>query len=94
MPLEELSLAARSGQLDAYRSGSRDLAVVCSSGQRSAQAVVRLTKVLGFEKVVNVSGGVQQWVAAGYELETGTLPGGAALARGGGGGCGSGCGCH
>lgn len=78
IPLDLLSDVVRAGQLDPYHSGS--VAVVCASGQRSAQATVRLSKVFGFKNVVNVTGGMAAWqrmVAAGS----------------GGGGGGGGCGC-
>jgi rhodanese-related sulfurtransferase len=43
VPLDVLSDAVRAGQLDEFIDGH--VAVVCASGQRSAQATVRLSKV-------------------------------------------------
>lgn len=84
VPLDMLSDAVRAGQLDPYHSSS--IAVVCASGQRSAQATVRLSKVFGFSNVVNVTGGMSAWQSMQAGLS------------GSGGGCGCGGngsgGCH
>ncbi len=65
-PLEELSARAKGGSL-----GERDapLAVVCATGARSAQAAVRLKRVLGFTHVTNVRGGTAAWADSGLPLE-------------------------
>ena len=49
------------------------VAVICQSGRRSAQATVRLTQVLDFDKdlVCNVAGGTSAWQAAGFPIEGG-----------------------
>lgn len=80
IPLDMLSDAVRAGQLDPYHTSS--IAVVCASGQRSAQATVRLSKVFGFSNVSNVAGGMAAWQAL-----MGAEGGGG---DGGGGGCGCG----
>lgn len=48
------------------------LFVISTSGARSAQAQVRLTKVYQLEGVRNVRGGVAAWEAQGGRLEIGT----------------------
>ena len=58
----------KAGELDEFR--DRTVAVVCAAGVRSAQAVVRLHKVFGFQDVVNVKGGTTEWIKAGHLLET------------------------
>lgn len=67
VPMDQLSEAAKDGKLDMLRSAP--FAVVCASGQRSAQACVRLSKVLGFAAPVNVQGGMVAWTQAGYPTE-------------------------
>ncbi|KAF6257505.1 Rhodanese-like domain-containing protein [Scenedesmus sp. NREL 46B-D3] len=84
MPLDSLSDAVRAGQLDSFIDGH--VAVVCASGQRSAQATVRLSKVFNFRRVSNVAGGMAAWQAM-KSSSTGSGSGG------GGCGCGGG-GCH
>jgi rhodanese-related sulfurtransferase len=83
IPLDALSDTVRSGQLDKHITDSH-VVVVCGSGQRSAQATVRLGKVFGFQHVSNVAGGMAAWLKMQQELRS---PGG------GGCGCGGG-GCH
>jgi len=68
VPLEELSARAKAGELGAAPSAR--LAVVCASGGRSAQAAVRLKRVLGFADVTNVRGGLAAWTAAGLPVQT------------------------
>ena len=68
VPLDKLSTCAKDGWLGDCK--TRPIAVVCKSGSRSAQAAVKLTKVLGFEDVVNVSGGTEGWMTAGYDIQT------------------------
>lgn len=67
VPLDDLSGAVRGGELEEWR--HKPVAVVCGSGQRSAQATVRLTRVLGFTHVTNVAGGIAAWRAEGLPLE-------------------------
>lgn len=61
-----LSERVRAGALDDFKNGP--LAVVCATGKRSAQAAVRLQRVLGFTGVVNVRGGIEAWREAGYPV--------------------------
>jgi rhodanese-related sulfurtransferase len=53
VPLDQLTAAVKGGQLAA----DAQIALICQSGRRSAQAAVKLTKVHGFSNVVNVQGG-------------------------------------
>ena len=66
VPLEELSARARGGELGP---ATAPLAVVCASGARSAQACVRLKRVLGFADVSNARGGLAAWEAAGLPMQ-------------------------
>lgn len=50
------SLPQQLGQLDK----SKETIVICQSGMRSSQAAGRLKKA-GFEKVINVRGGMSAW---------------------------------
>jgi rhodanese-related sulfurtransferase len=84
IPLDMLSDAVRAGQLDPYHAST--IAVVCASGQRSAQATVRLSKVFGFKNVSNVSGGMAAWQSMKAELSA-TASGGCGCGNGGSGGC-------
>ena len=68
--LDALSEAVRAGTLDDWKDEGPIL-VICQSGKRSAQATVRLSKVFGFQQVINVKGGTSAWVAAGYPTEQG-----------------------
>ncbi len=68
VPLNNLATCVRDGWLGDCK--TRPVAVVCKSGSRSAQAAVKLSKVLGFENVVNVSGGTEAWMTAGYDIQT------------------------
>jgi rhodanese-related sulfurtransferase len=68
VPLEELSARARAGELGP---AAAPLAVVCASGARSAQACVRLKRVLGFADVSNARGGLAAWEAAGLPVQRG-----------------------
>lgn len=61
-------LAARAGEL--RRNGGAPLAVVCHSGGRSSTAASILRRA-GLQDVVNVSGGMQAWMAAGLPVEEG-----------------------
>jgi rhodanese-related sulfurtransferase len=64
--MDSLSERVRAGALDDFREAA--IAVVCGSGIRSAQATVRLQKVLGFEGALHVRGGVEAWREAGFPL--------------------------
>ena len=68
--LDALSEAVRAGTLVDWEEQGQ-IVVICGSGKRSAQAAVRLTKVFNFKDVVNVKGGMQEWAAVGYEVQTG-----------------------
>ena len=65
VPLDSLSAAVKSGQLDQHRDS--EVAVICQSGRRSAQATVKLTKVFGWPTVANVQGGTLAWISAGFD---------------------------
>lgn len=68
--LASLSEAVKAGTLVDWEEQGQ-IVVICGSGKRSAQAVVKLTKVFNFKDVINVKGGMQEWAATGYEVETG-----------------------
>ena len=68
--LDALSEAVRAGTLVDWEEQGQ-IVVICGSGKRSAQAAVRLSKVFNFKDVINVKGGMQEWAAAGYEVQTG-----------------------
>ena len=61
VPLATLPEAARNWPRDA------ELVVVCRSGARSSRAA-QVLKELGFEHVVNMSGGMTAWNAAGLPV--------------------------
>ena len=61
VPLATLPDAARTWPRDA------ELVVVCRSGARSGRAA-QVLKELGFERVVNMSGGMTAWNAAGLPV--------------------------
>lgn len=69
IPFSEFSVWNRSGQLKKYKGFK--LAIICSRGETSAQAVIRLTKVYGFdeERVQTVEGGINQWLMKGFPTE-------------------------
>ena len=46
----------------------RDIVVVCRSGRRSGEAVQQMQRV-GFDKAVNLAGGMIAWRAAGLPIE-------------------------
>jgi len=48
----------------------KPIAVICSTGNRSIMAA-SLLKQRGFKRVINVTGGVTAWVAAGYQITSG-----------------------
>ena len=62
VPLGTLSDAARDWPRDA------ELVVVCRSGARSVRAA-QVLKDLGFQRVVNMTGGMTAWNAAGLPVE-------------------------
>eukprot|EP00210_Caulerpa_lentillifera_P002243 g2155.t1 len=53
--------------LDVFK--EKPIAVICGIGKRSAQASVRLSKVLGFTNVTNVAEGTKGWIQRGFEIE-------------------------
>ena len=60
------SLASRAGEVPT----DRDIVVVCRSGNRSAQGRDILLKA-GFVAVTSMTGGMNEWVAAGLPVATG-----------------------
>ena len=62
VPLATLPEAARAWPRDT------ELVVVCRSGARSSRAA-QVLKELGFERVVNMSGGMTAWNQAGLPVE-------------------------
>ena len=62
VPLATLPQAARSWPHDA------ELVIVCRSGARSSRAAQALVE-LGFERVLNMSGGMTAWNEAGLPVE-------------------------
>jgi len=46
-----------------------DVYIICHSGMRSAQAATYLARECGRNNVINVSGGTQGWINAGYPVE-------------------------
>jgi len=68
--LDALSEAVRAGTLDDWKDQGSVL-VICQSGKRSAQATVRLSKVFGFQQVINVKGERQHGLLLGILLSKG-----------------------
>ncbi len=62
-------LADRIGELDSFK--SKPIILCCASGARSNSACSLLQKQ-GFEKLYNLTGGVDAWVGAGYPIKKGT----------------------
>ena len=62
------ALAERIGELDKFK--DKPIIVCCASGMRSNKACGELKKQ-GFEKLYNLSGGVDAWVGAGYPIKKG-----------------------
>ena len=62
VPLATLENAARAWPKD------KELVIVCRSGARSAKAATLLAQ-LGFQKLLNLSGGTQGYVDAGLPVE-------------------------
>ncbi len=48
-----------------------DVFVICQAGGRSAQAAGYLATQCGHDNLINVAGGTQAWIQAGYPVETG-----------------------
>ena len=46
------------------------LVLYCSTGERSAEAA-RFLQGVGFNDVSSLEGGLESWIAAGYEVDTG-----------------------
>jgi len=61
-------LAERVGELDKFK--DKPVIVCCASGMRSSKACGELKKH-GFDKLYNLSGGVDAWVGAGYPIKKG-----------------------
>lgn len=66
IPLDELTSEAKGGKLPHE---DTPICVICQSGRRSAQAAVKLGRVLGFTDVTNVEGGTAAWAAAELPCE-------------------------
>ncbi|HEX8073871.1 MAG TPA: molybdopterin-synthase adenylyltransferase MoeB [Thermoleophilaceae bacterium] len=49
---------------------SRSIVLYCASGQRSALAAHTLEKLLGYQDVASMNGGITLWKDRGYEVET------------------------
>lgn len=62
-------LAERIGELEKFK--DKPLIVCCASGMRSNKACAELKK-LGFEKLFNLTGGIDAWVGAGYPVKKGS----------------------
>lgn len=61
-------LVERIGELDKFK--DKPIIVCCASGMRSSKACGELKK-LGFEKLFNLSGGIDAWLGAGYPVKKG-----------------------
>ena len=62
-PFEGLSAAVRAGALGSSSSGGGGgVVLVCATGQRAAQAAVRLRRVFGFHRVAALAGGMAAYV--------------------------------
>eukprot|EP01023_Acetabularia_acetabulum_P021151 TRINITY_DN2106_c0_g1_i1.p2 TRINITY_DN2106_c0_g1~~TRINITY_DN2106_c0_g1_i1.p2 ORF type:complete len:226 (+),score=41.20 TRINITY_DN2106_c0_g1_i1:192-869(+) len=66
VPFDALSMSIRNGEFDDFKKGK--VAVICGYGNTSSQATVKLSKVFGFENVVNVFGGMEQWITSKFEV--------------------------
>lgn len=64
IPLGQLD--ARAGELDKHK--SKPVIVHCETGNRSNTGMAKL-RAKGFERAVNLSGGIQAWKAAGLPVE-------------------------
>jgi rhodanese-related sulfurtransferase len=58
------AIVARAGEIDL----DRPVYLMCRTGRRSAEAQ-RILRSLGFENVVNVTGGISAWQEAGFPVE-------------------------
>ncbi|QDZ18764.1 Rhodanese domain-containing protein [Chloropicon primus] len=69
IPFGEFSAWNRSGEFQKYKRFK--LAIMCTRGEMSAQATVRLTRVYGLDgdKVRHVEGGINRWVLSGFGVE-------------------------
>jgi rhodanese-related sulfurtransferase len=61
-------LVERIGELEKFKDAP--IIVCCAAGMRSNKACAELKKQ-GFEKLYNLSGGVDAWVGAGYPIKKG-----------------------
>jgi rhodanese-related sulfurtransferase len=62
-------LAERIGELEKFK--DKPIIVCCASGMRSSKACAELKKQ-GFEKLFNLTGGIDAWVGAGYPVKKGS----------------------
>ncbi|HEX4415187.1 MAG TPA: rhodanese-like domain-containing protein [Lacipirellulaceae bacterium] len=67
VPLDRLDPAAL---IKAHQDPAQPIYFICAVGGRSAWAC-ELMKAMGYENVVNVEGGTQEWHAAGLPTERG-----------------------
>jgi rhodanese-related sulfurtransferase len=66
IPLGEIN--ARIGELQPYN--NTEILVYCRSGSRSAQASQNLAGNHNFSKIINMLGGINDWISAGYPVWT------------------------
>ena len=62
-------LAERIGELEKFK--DKPIIVCCASGMRSNKACAELKKQ-GFEKLFNLTGGIDAWVGADYPVKKGS----------------------
>lgn len=62
-------LAERIGELEKFK--DKPIIVCCASGMRSNKACAELKKQ-GFDKLFNLTGGIDAWVGAGYPVKKGS----------------------
>lgn len=68
VPLDGLNPAAL---IESHQNAAEPLYFICAVGGRSAWAC-EMMMAAGYENVVNVEGGTQEWYAAGLPTERGT----------------------
>ena len=64
-----VKLAERVGELEKFK--DKPIIVCCASGMRSNKACAELKKQ-GFEKLYNLTGGIDAWVGASYPVKKGS----------------------
>jgi rhodanese-related sulfurtransferase len=68
LPLDQFNVAAL---IQSQRNTAEPIYFICAVGGRSAWAC-EVMMAAGYENVVNVEGGTQQWYSAGLPVERGT----------------------